>query len=67
MRSQQLKAAQRPFRHVRQCLLAILCQPKPKPTYEHMVAAEKTKKVAIVAGIREQITIRNTMVKDNTY
>jgi hypothetical protein len=48
-------------------LLAILCQPKPKPTYERMVAAEKTKKVAIVAGIREQITIRNTMVKDNTY
>jgi len=46
---------------------AIQCHPKLKPMYERMVAAGKPKKVAIVACMRKQITILNTMVKNNTY
>ncbi len=46
---------------------AIQCHPKLKPMYERMVAAGKPKKVAIVACMRKQLTILNTMVKNNTY
>ena len=46
---------------------AIQCHPKLKPMYERMVAAGKPKKVVIVACMRKQITILNTMVKNNTY
>ena len=41
--------------------------PKLKPMYERMVAAGKPKKVAIVACMRKQLTILNTMVKNGTY
>lgn len=41
--------------------------PKLKPMYQRMVAAGKPKKVAIVACMRKQLTILNTMVKNNTY
>lgn len=46
---------------------AIQCHPKLKPMYERMVAAGKPKKVAIVACMRKQLTILNTMGKNNTY
>ena len=46
---------------------AIQCHPKLKPMYERMVANGKPKKVAIVACMRKQLTILNTMVKNNTY
>ncbi|WP_160153117.1 IS110 family transposase [Microbulbifer sp. ALW1] len=46
---------------------AIQCHPKLKPMYERMVAAGKPKKVAIVACMRKQLTILNTMVKNNTH
>ena len=46
---------------------AIQCHPKLKPMYQRMVAAGKPKKVAIVACMRKQLTILNTMVKNNTY
>ena len=46
---------------------AIQCHPKLKTMYERMVAAGKPKKVAIVACMRKQLTILNTMVKNNTY
>lgn len=46
---------------------AIQCHPKLKPMYERMVAAGKPKKVAIVACMRKQLIILNTMVKNNTY
>ena len=46
---------------------AIQCHPKLKPIYERMVAAGKPKKVAIVACMRKQLIILNTMVKNNTY
>jgi len=46
---------------------AIQCHPKIKPMYERMVAAGKPKKVAIVACMRKQLTILNTMVKNGTY
>ncbi len=46
---------------------AIQCHPKLKPMYERMVAAGKPKKVALVACMRKQLTILNTMVRDNTY
>lgn len=46
---------------------AIQCHPKLKPMYERMVAAGKPKKVAIVACIRKQLIILNTMVKNGTY
>lgn len=46
---------------------AIQCHPKLKPMYERMVAAGKPKKVALIACMRKQLTILNTMVKNNTY
>ena len=46
---------------------AIQCHPKIKPMYERMVAAGKPKKVAIVACMRKQLTVLNTMVKNGTY
>jgi len=46
---------------------AIQCHPKIKPMYERLVAAGKPKKVAIVACMRKQLTILNTMAKNGTY
>jgi len=46
---------------------AIQCHPKLKPMYQRMVAAGKPKKVALVACMRKQLTILNTMVKNHTY
>lgn len=48
-------------------LSAIQCHPKLKPMYERMVAAGKPKKVAIIACMRKQLVILNTMVKNGTY
>lgn len=45
----------------------IQCHPKIKPMYERLVAAGKPKKVALVACMRKQLTILNTMVKNGTY
>lgn len=45
---------------------AIQCHPKLKPMYERMVAAGKPKKVAIVACMRKQLIILNTMMKNGT-
>ena len=47
-------------------LSAIQCHPKLKPMYERMIAAGKPKKVAIVACMRKQLIILNTMVKNGT-
>ena len=46
---------------------AIQCHPKLKPMYQRMTAAGKPKKIALVACMRKQLTILNTMVKNNTY
>lgn len=46
---------------------AIQCHPKLKPMYKRMVTAGKPKKVALVACMRKQLIILNTMVKNNTY
>ena len=46
---------------------AIQCHPKLKPMYERLVAAGKPKKVAIVACMRKQLTILNTMVRNGAY
>ena len=46
---------------------AIQYHPKLKPLYQRMTAAGKPKKVALVACMRKQLTILNTMVKNNTY
>ena len=46
---------------------AIQCHPKLKPMYQRLVAAGKPKKVAMVACMRKQLTILNTMVKNGTY
>ena len=46
---------------------SIQCHPKLKPMYERLVAAGKPKKVALVACMRKQLTILNTMVKNNAY
>ena len=46
---------------------AIQCHPKLKPMYQRMTAAGKPKKVALIACMRKQLTILNTMVKNNTY
>jgi transposase len=46
---------------------AIQCHPKLKPMYQRLVAAGKPKKVAMVACMRKQLTILNTMVKYGTY
>jgi transposase len=47
-------------------LSAIQCHPKLKPMYERMVAAGKPKKLAIVACMRKQLIILNTMMKNGT-
>jgi transposase len=47
-------------------LSAIQCHPKLKPMYERMVTAGKPKKLAIVACMRKQLIILNTMVKNGT-
>lgn len=47
-------------------LSAIQCHPRLKPLYERLVAAGKPKKVAIVACMRKQLIILNTMVKNGT-
>lgn len=46
---------------------AIQCHPKLKPMYERMVASGKPKKVALVACMRKQLIILNTMIKNGTY
>lgn len=46
---------------------AIQCHPKLKPMYQRLVAAGKPKKVALVACMRKQLTILNTMVKNGTH
>ena len=46
---------------------AIQCHPKLKPMYQRLLAAGKPKKVAIVACMRKQLIILNTMVKNGTY
>jgi len=45
---------------------AIQCHPKLRPMYQRLVAAGKPKKVAIVACMRKQLIILNTMVKNGT-
>ena len=47
-------------------LSAIQCHPKLKPMYQRLVAAGKPKKVAIVACMRKQLIILNTMVRNGT-
>lgn len=46
---------------------AIQYHPKLKPMYQRMVAAGKPKKVAMVACMRKQLIILNTMVKNGTH
>lgn len=41
--------------------------PQLKPMYERLVKAGKPKKVAMIACMRKQLTILNTMVKNGTY
>jgi len=48
-------------------LSAIQCHPTIKPMYQRLVATGKPKKVAIVACMRKQLVILNTMVKNGTY
>ncbi len=46
---------------------AIQCHPTIKPMYQKLLAAGKPKKVAIVACMRKQLVILNTMVRNGTY
>lgn len=48
-------------------LSAIQCHPKLKPMYQRLVAAGKPKKVAIIACMRKQLIILNTMAKNGTH
>ncbi len=48
-------------------LSAIQCRPKIKSMYERLVEAGRPKKVAIVACMRKQLTILNTMMKNGTH
>ena len=41
--------------------------PKIKATYERLLGAGKPKKVALVACMRKQLTILNTMMKNGTH
>ena len=41
--------------------------PKIKATYERLLAAAKPKQVALVACMRKQLTILNTMMKNGTH
>ncbi|MBO1394367.1 transposase, partial [Vibrio cholerae] len=45
-------------------MLAIQCNPIFKATYERLLAAEKPKKVAIVACMRKMVVILNSMLRD---
>lgn len=47
-------------------LSAIQCHPRLKPMYQRMMAAGKPKKLAIVACMRKQLIILNTMMKNGT-
>lgn len=46
---------------------AIQYDPKIKAMYERLVSAGKPKKVALVACMRKQLTILNTMMKNGTH
>ena len=46
---------------------AIQHNPKIKATYQRLVAAGKPKKVALVACMRKQLVILNTMMKNGTH
>ncbi|TNG03954.1 MAG: IS110 family transposase [Gammaproteobacteria bacterium] len=46
---------------------SIQYDPKMKATYERLVAAGKPKKVALVACMRKQLTILNTMMKNGAH
>ena len=46
---------------------AIQYDPKIKAMYERLVGAGKPKKVALVACMRKQLTILNTMMKNGTH
>ena len=48
-------------------LSAVQHDPKIKAMYERLVAAGKPKKVALVACMRKQLTILNTMMKNGTH
>lgn len=48
-------------------LSAIQCHPKLKPMYQRLVAAGKPKKVALIACMRKQLIILNTMMKNGTH
>lgn len=48
-------------------LSAIQCHPKLKPMYKRMVAAGKPKKLALIACMRKQLVILNTMMKNGTH
>ena len=48
-------------------LSAIQYDPKIKSMYERLVAAGQPKKVAIVACMRKQLTILNTVMKNGTH
>ena len=41
--------------------------PKIRATYERLVATGKPRKVALVACMRKQLTILNTMMKNGTH
>lgn len=47
-------------------LSAIQCHPQLKPYYQRLVAAGKPKKVALVACMRKQLVILNTMMRNGT-
>lgn len=47
-------------------LSAIQCHPKLKPMYERLVANGKPKKLALIACMRKQLIILNTMMKNGT-
>ena len=42
-------------------------RPKIKAMYERLILAGKPKKVALVACMRKQLTIFNTMMKNSTH
>ena len=46
---------------------SIQYDPKIKATYERLLAAGKPKKVALVACMRKQLIILNTMMKNGTH
>ena len=47
--------------------LPIQYDPKIKAMYERLLAAGKPKKVSLVACMRKQLTILNTMMKNGTH